>query len=415
MKRYQKLYEQKIPRASLSKYKRERIVYRFKDVHMDLNAMHLLWQQSGGGTDTAEIWAATSRMKKKDKESWNREFAAQGERLEEMARESLKEGHLVSAREAFFRASSYYGTSSKREKQVDCFRAAANMLEPPLEPVKIPFEGKHLPGHFVKAAADDQQRKTLIFIGGGDTILEDLYFIAGPAGKKRGYNVFVVEMPGQGATVLEGMFMRPDTEVPMKAIVDYVLSRPDVDPEKLAAMGLSWGGYMVPRAACFEKRLKAIVANSIIPDGNIWMTEISPFGIIAKLEGTILFSIIKLLLGSSMMPRLESIKKKWGAKDMKHFVELNKEFYLDPRMIECPTLLLDGATENIYSRGVEILQEVALKAIPHPNKKRITGPKEVGADGHCQVANTNFMNRVTFDWLDEVFEKETVTKPDLKI
>ncbi len=408
MKRYEKLYEQKIPRANLSKYKKERITYRFKDVHMDLNAVHLLWQQSGGGTDTAEIWAAISRMKKKNKESWNREFTAQAERLEEMARESLTGDHLVSAREAFFRASSYYGTAGKREKQVECFRTAGELVEPPLESVKIPFEGKHLPGYFVKAADGNEKRKTLIYIGGGDTILEDLYFIAGPAGKSRGFNVFVVEMPGQGATVLDGMFMRPDTEVPMKAIVDYVLSRPDVDPEKLAAMGLSWGGYMVPRAACFEKRLKAIVANSIIPDGSIWMTEISPFGIIARLEGTVLFPLLKLFLGSSMMPRLESIKKKWGAKDMKHFVELNREFYLDPRMIECPTLLLDGATENIYSRGVEILQDVALEAISHPEKKRVTGPKELGADGHCQVANTNFMNRVTFDWLDDVFEKEAV-------
>jgi pimeloyl-ACP methyl ester carboxylesterase len=408
MKKYEKLYEQKIPSANLNKYKKERIIYRFKDVHMDLNVMHLLWQQSGGGTDTAEIWAATSRMKKKDRESWNREFAVQGERLEEMARESFKAGHLISAKEAYFRASCYYGTAGKREKQVSCFRIAGEMVVPALEPVEIPFEGKHLPGYFVKAVADNEKKKTLIFIGGGDTILEDLYFIAGNAGKIRGYNVFVVEMPGQGATVLNGMFMRPDTEVPMKAIVDYVLSRPDVDPEKLAAMGLSWGGYMVPRAACFEKRLKAIVANSIIPDGNIWMTEISPFGTIAKLENTIFFSLIKLILGSRMMPRLESLKKKWGARDMKHFVELNKEFYLDPRMIECPTLLLDGATENIFSRGVEILQEVALEAISHPKKKRITGPKELGADGHCQVVNTNFMNRVTFDWLDEVFEKAAI-------
>ncbi len=404
MKKYEKLYERTIPRASVGKYKKERIVYRLKDVHMDFNVAHLLWQQAGGGTDTGEIWAAISRMKKKNKESWNREFAVQGELLEEMARESMEGGHMVSAREAYFRASCYYGTAGEREKQVNCFRGAGQMVEPPLEPVEIPFEGKHLPGYFVKATGDKKKRKTLIFIGGGDTILEDLYFIAGNAGKIRGYNVFVVEMPGQGATVLNGMFMRPDTEVPMKAIVDYVLSRPDVDADKLAAMGLSWGGYMVPRAACFEKRLKAIVANSIILDGDIWMTQICPFGIIAKLENTILFSLIKLVLGPNMMPRLESLKKKWGARDMKHFVELNKEFYLDPRMIECPTLLLDGATENVYSRGVEILQKVALKAISHPKKKRITGPKELGADGHCQVVNTNFMNRVTFDWLDEVFE-----------
>jgi len=402
MKRYDLLYKQKIPRANLGIYKKERIVYGFKDVHMDLNVIQLLWQVSGGGTEMAEIWAAISRMEKVNRESWDSEFAFQGELLEQLAIESQQKDHIVSAREAFFRASSYYGTAKNREKQVECFRTAAQMSDTPIEPVEVPFAGKHLPGYFIKAANDYQKRKTLIFIGGGDTILEELYFLLGPAGVKRGYNIFAVEVPGQGATMLEGMHMQPDTEVPMKAIVDYALSRPDVDSEKLAAKGISWGGYIVPRAACFEKRLKAIVANSIIPDGSIWMTEISPFGVIAKLEGTILFPLLKLFFGATIMPRLEAIKKRWGARDMKHFVELSQQFYFDPRMIDCPTLLLDGETENKYSEGVGILQEVALEAINHTKKKRIIGPKNLGADGHCLVANTSYLARVTFDWLDEV-------------
>ncbi len=345
-------------------------------------------------------------MEKQGKENWNREFAALAGKVEKLASDSLGKGHRVSAREAFFRASTYYGFSGMREKQVECFTSTGKLMEQPLEPVRIPFEGKHLPGYFIKAAGDNHKRKTLIFIGGGDTILEELYFLIGPAGTKRNYNIFIVEMPGQGATNLEGMVMRPDTEVPMEAIVDYVLGRPDVDPEKLAAMGLSWSGYMVPRAACFEKRLKAIVANSIILDGNIWMTEISPFGIIARLENTFLFPILKMIYGATMMPRLEMLKKKWGTRDMKHFVEISKSFYLDPRLIECPTLLLDGENEVGYSKGVEILQEIALEAISHPQKKRITGPKELGAGGHCQVANVNFMHQATFDWLDEIFEEQ---------
>ena len=402
MKRYDRLYEQKIPRANLGIYKKERIAYRFKDVHMDLNVIQLLWQVSGGGTEMAEIWATISRMEKVNRESWDREFVLQGELLEQLAIEAQQKDHIVSAREAFFRASSYYGTAKNREKQVECFRTAAQMSDTPIEPVEVPFAGKQLPGYFIKAANDYQKRKTLIFIGGGDTILEELYFLLGPAGVKRGYNIFAVEVPGQGATMLEGMHMQPDTEVPMKAIVDYALSRPDVDSEKLAAKGISWGGYIVPRAACFEKRLKAIVANSIIPDGSIWMTEISPFGVIAKLEGTILFPLLKLFFGATIMPRLEAIKKRWGARDMKHFVELSQQFYFDPRMIDCPTLLLDGETENKYSEGVGILQEVALEAINHTKKKRIIGPKNLGADGHCLVANTSYLARVTFDWLDEV-------------
>jgi len=161
MKRYDLLYKQKIPRANLGIYKKERIVYGFKDVHMDLNVIQLLWQVSGGGTEMAEIWAAISRMEKVNRESWDREFAFQGELLEQLAIESQQKNHIVSAREAFFRASSYYGTAKNREKQVECFRTAAQMSDTPIEPVEVPFAGKHLPGYFIKAANDYQKRKTL--------------------------------------------------------------------------------------------------------------------------------------------------------------------------------------------------------------------------------------------------------------
>jgi dienelactone hydrolase len=38
-------------------------------------------------------------------------------------------------------------------------------------------------------------------------------------------------------------------------VVDYLLSRPDVDPERIALIGLSFGGYLAPRAATAEHRL----------------------------------------------------------------------------------------------------------------------------------------------------------------
>jgi len=58
--------------------------------------------------------------------------------------------------------------------------------------------------------------------------------------------------------------------------------------------------------------------------------KMSIFGIIAKLEDAILFPIIKMFFAATMMPRLEMLKRKWGARDMKHFVEINKSFFLDP-------------------------------------------------------------------------------------
>ena len=46
----------------------------------------------------------------------------------------------------------------------------------------------------------------------------------------------------------------------MKAVVDHVMTRDDVDTSRIALWGVSLGGYYAPRAAAFEKRIKACIA-----------------------------------------------------------------------------------------------------------------------------------------------------------
>src|SRR5215216_1756076 len=59
---------------------------------------------------------------------------------------------------------------------------------------------------------------------------------------------------------------RPDYEVPVGAMIAYALSRTEVDPQRLALYGISLGGYFAPRATAHDARIKALVANSPIPD-----------------------------------------------------------------------------------------------------------------------------------------------------
>jgi len=94
-----------------------------------------------------------------------------------------------------------------------------------------------------------------------------MFFFIGPETIRRGYNFLTVDIPGQGLLPAEGQFFRPDTEVPLRKVVDYALSRQEVDPERLAMYGISGGGYYVPRAAAFDKRIRAIILNSAVVDG----------------------------------------------------------------------------------------------------------------------------------------------------
>ena len=48
----------------------------------------------------------------------------------------------------------------------------------------------------------------------------------------------------------------------MTAVLDHLARRDDVDLDRIAAAGVSLGGYYAPRAAAYEKRLRAVVGIS---------------------------------------------------------------------------------------------------------------------------------------------------------
>ena len=162
----------------------------------------------------------------------------------------------------------------------------SNRLRFPLNNMSCPVIS---PGQ-VKIA---QKKKTLIMIGGGDTFVEDLYSYIVPAARERNYHVLFIDLPGQGILPSLGLPWRPDAETPFKAVVDYIVSREDVDADRLAAYGISGGGYLVPRAATRETRLKAIVANSVILSFYEHWTVNTGMSKLAKMQKSLLFKLFK--------------------------------------------------------------------------------------------------------------------------
>ncbi|MGH2496975.1 MAG: alpha/beta hydrolase family protein, partial [Ktedonobacteraceae bacterium] len=77
---------------------------------------------------------------------------------------------------------------------------------------------------------------------------------------RRGMAVLAIDGPGQGEMEFDHA-MRFDYEVPVHHAIDYLESRPDVNAARVGLMGVSLGGYYAPRAAAFEPRLKASIAN----------------------------------------------------------------------------------------------------------------------------------------------------------
>jgi hypothetical protein len=208
------------------------------------------------GAQIGEAWAIAAQIRAGDAVSWYNAWSSYADRLYDLAVKSHAAGHRVSARNAFLRASNYYRTAyvfmfalpidpraiEAYEKQTYSFQKAAALFEQPIEVLKIPYANTTLPGYFIKPDPSNTARKSLLCTGGYDGTCEELFFIIAGGALNRGYNVLIFDGPGQGgALVMQKLPMRADWENVVTPVVDYLLTRPDVDAARIALYGGSFG------------------------------------------------------------------------------------------------------------------------------------------------------------------------------
>jgi hypothetical protein len=377
----------------------------FSTEDLEFGFIYFLGHATHGACAIGEMLYLADQYVEKKPETWIEAAVSMADRIEARARRSLENGHIISAREGFLRASYYHRLATamisprketatwrahfKRSRAL--FKEAAILFEPAMEYFEIPFEGTVLPGYFLKPNSSDTPRKTLLMIGGGETFAEDLYFYIAPAAIARGYNFMTVDLPGQGGLPLEGVYFRADVEIPMKTVVDYALSRPDVDPDRLAAYGISGGGYYVPRAAAYEKRIKACIANSLLYDlDRILKSSLLQFGDLFKKYDPMTYYIVDM------------IAWRWGAKNPLGLIPKNKDFKFDPSLIMCPSLILIGEGEYQGSKEAKRQQHSGLEAIQNPRKELVIAPLNEGGGHHVIGENLTLMSQIVFDWLDDI-------------
>jgi pimeloyl-ACP methyl ester carboxylesterase len=393
--------------------------YRFKDADMDFIFGSLaLGATVNHGCEIGEAFRTAANIKDGDAASWQEEWAKTARRIKARGEQSLAGGHKVSARDQLQRASYYYRLALwamlpddprlkeyARESRT-LLKKAGTLFDPPLEYFEIPFEGTVLPGFFRKArkaAAGTKPVKTLIMIGGGETFAEDNFFYIAPQTHDRGYNFMTVDLPGQGLLPLEGKFFRPDMQVPMKAVMDYALGRPEVDRQRLAVYGLSGGGGFVPQAAMHDPRLKAIVMNSCVVDAR------ALFAIMPVVRAT----APEIASWSSFHGNtVKMVCWRWGVPmdQPAGLVAANEGFRFDPAKVAVPALIVVGEGEY-QSQEVKRQQQLCLDNLSNPRKKLVVTPSSEGAANHCVMENRSLMSQVVFDWLDELFREAKPKQP----
>lgn len=393
----------------------------FKDPQFSFQTLRALGAAPGGGADIAECLRAAYRIPEGDMEAWYREWYALGRRLEAAADEFEGAGHRVSARGALLRACNYYrsaefflhGNPSDPRildswgKSRACFLRAAKLMDHPVLPMPIPYEKTTIPGYLCLVDDSGAKRPLLIVHSGFDGTVEELYAQIAVFALERGYNCLMFEGPGQGAVIREQRIpFRHDWEKVVTPVVDFALARPEVDPERVALMGISFGGYLAPRAAAFEPRIKALIANGGVYDFHENFVRKSPPGLdemIDTEEGAKEFDgDIREVSSNSVTIAWVFGNGVWtfGVKTPSELVRATRPYTMEDvaTQIKCPTLVIDSENDKDMPGQAEQLFE----ALACP-KTFLMFTEEEAADEHCQMgAAVTSMSRI-MNWLDKTF------------
>lgn len=395
--------------------------FLFKDQGFSFQLARRLGYTTAQAADIGECIATAKSIVDGDPTSWHTQWLALANRLHNLAQDFEKKGHTISAGKTLMRATNYYFAAEfylvekqdrkKRleiwEKAKDSFTKAIELLYPEnsIKPVKIPYGTTTIPGYFCKAKETQQNAPLLIIHSGFDGTAMDTFWSVGLSALERGYHCLIFEGPGQGEMIIkQNIPFRFDWEVPVKAVIDFAEKLPEVNKEKIALMGISFGGYLAPRAAAFEKRIKACIAN----DGVIDFA--APFSRFPE-ELTQLIdqdpeqfnTILTQAIQNHPAAKWAFANAMWRfgqdtpANLMKYIRGHNLEAVA--KKITCPTLIIDSEAEHFFPGQPKLLYD-ALEC----QKTLLHFSREDTAQAHCQVGASQIATAKIFNWLDKTFQ-----------
>ncbi len=393
------------------------------DFHNEFGAWPLAYIPYGGA-DFGEILAVARAVGDGDDSAFYDAWMAAGDRLAAEAAAAATHGRRASARDLFLRASCFYATSyhplygepvdprltAAFRKQIEAFDKGLALSDPPVRPLRIPFEGATLPAYLIPAAGQaDAVRPLLILTNGYDATVTDVYFASAVAASRRGYHCLIFDAPGQGEMLIEhGLRLRPDWETVVTPVVEFALALPTVDPDRIALSGWSLGGYLAPRAASGETRLSACIADpGVLSVASGFRSYAAKLGASPEAAAN-LAELDQALVDRMWDAVLQDRKLRWsviqrgfwvnGVNNLRDYLRSVEEYTLKGRveLIRCP-MLITQAEDDTLALGAQSLFD-ALRA--PKNLMRFTAAE--GAAGHCEMMNRSMLNRRALDWLDSV-------------
>jgi len=209
--------------------------------------------------DAAEVREALGNLKSLDRDEWAAVWSTVGDKRVALARAALAtdrrtaSSHYRSAVEYYlfarFPLENSPGKVKAYQQALSAFGAYAALQDPPIEIVRIPFEGRQVVG-YLRIPKNVRPAPLVITIGGLDGRKEnaafrnDLYLAYGVA-------YLALDMPGTGQSSFR--IAAPGAEREFSAVLDYVAKRQDIDAQRVVVYGGSWGGHWAARLAVTER------------------------------------------------------------------------------------------------------------------------------------------------------------------
>jgi dienelactone hydrolase len=191
--------------------------------------------------------------------------------------------------------------------------------------------------------------------------------------------------------------------------VDFLGDRPEVDASRIALYGASQAGYWAPRAAAFEHRLAAVIADPGVVDVSTSWKDHIPTELVALLDANdeTAFNTAIESVTREMTPAMQQ-EFAWRAKPYGDQPSIYATFKTAEqyrlgdlvKQINTPIMITDPEGEQFWPGQSQQLYH----ALP-ATKVLVAFTNAEGAGLHCQPMGRSLLEQRMYDWLDETLAR----------
>ena len=255
-----------------------------------------------------------------------------------------------------------------------------------------------------RAQAPKGTPRTLIMMNGFDGYAEEIIDFASHF-PTRPFGIIAFDGPGQGHTALAGMPLEPEWERPTDAVLDYF------GVDSAAALGVSFGGYLVMRAAAYCPRISHVIAFDMMYRLLDGLTMPLP-ALLRPLAASVVEHARPAWLIDAAMSITShgSADLAWKLQQARHLTGLDKPsdvlralgaYTMDPLagMIRQPCLVMAGDADQYVP--FERLSDVrrVLAGAASVDVEVFREAQDPGMAQHCQIGDPHRAFEIMGDWL----------------